>query len=147
MCGGRWNWKALPSPQMNPPVGAELGAVEYITYGPGNTKGIVQMSRNHHCCHKTDALHGSAIGNTCVSLVASVTVNRIEAAYSSDRWQGVSILNPGTFYKYFQGSVRYHPYLLYCSLPKHRIAIRNRCVNTPFTYGVAIPRGKCVTHA
>eukprot|EP00041_Stephanoeca_diplocostata_P018011 m.373713 g.373713 ORF g.373713 m.373713 type:complete len:644 (-) comp20889_c0_seq1:95-2026(-) len=34
-----WNWEALPSPEMIPPVGAEVGAVEYITYGPQHTKG------------------------------------------------------------------------------------------------------------
>jgi len=32
------NWQALPSPQMLPPLKGEVGAVEFIRYGPGLTK-------------------------------------------------------------------------------------------------------------
>jgi len=32
-------WEALPSPTMVPPLGGEVGAVEYIRYGPGLSKG------------------------------------------------------------------------------------------------------------
>ncbi len=31
-------WEALPSPEMVPPLGGEVGAVEYIRYGPGLSK-------------------------------------------------------------------------------------------------------------
>ena len=33
------NWKALPSPEMIPPAHAEVGAVEYIPFGPNKEKG------------------------------------------------------------------------------------------------------------
>ena len=32
------NWSALPSPEMVPPLGGEVGAVEYVRYGPGRSK-------------------------------------------------------------------------------------------------------------